>query len=168
MELEPIEKHNLKAPPEDVDRALLALALNGGAIERTIRELKAADVKVSSDQLAYWRDQFPKRYQWHATENAAKLEKDIIASQREVIAAATKATMDAVAMEHERIKAGETKDAASSARNLATVVGISTTKLLELSGRPTSITEVRKPEEIIKALKNRGVKVDVEATADDV
>lgn len=168
MELEPIEKHNLKAPPEDVDRALLALALNGGAIERTVRELKAADVKVSSDQLADWRDKFPKRYQWHATENAAKLEKDIISSQREVIAAATRATMDAVAMEHERIKRGETKDAASSARNLATVVGISTTKLLELSGRPTSITEVRKPEEIIKALKNRGVKVDVEATADDV
>ena len=168
MELEPIEKHNLKAPPEDVDRALLALALNGGAIERTVRELKAADVKVSSDQLADWRDKFPKRYQWHATENAAKLEKDIISSQREVIAAATRATMDAVAMEHERIKRGETKDAASSARNLATVVGISTTKLLELSGRPTSITEVRKPEEIIKALKSRGVKVDVEATDDDV
>jgi hypothetical protein len=167
MELEPVEKHNLKSPPEDVDRALLALALNGGAIERTIRELKAADVKVSRDQLMDWRDKFPKRYLWHSTENAAKLEKEIIASQREVIAAATKATMDAVAMEHERIKAGETKDAASSARNLATVVGISTTKLLELSGRPTSITEVRKPEEIIRALKNRGVKVDVEATAED-
>lgn len=167
MELEPIEKHKLALPAEDVDKCLLALALNGGAIRRTVREMKAAGIKVSEDQLADWRDKFPKRYLWHSTENAAKLEKDIIAAQREVIAAATRASMDAIAMEHERILAGETKDAAASARNLATVVGISTTKLLELSGRPTNITEVRKPEQIIEALKRKGYKVDVDSTAEE-
>lgn len=167
MELEPIEKHKLALPSDDVDKCLLALALNGGALARTVREMKAAGVKVSADQLREWRDKFPKRYQWHAAENAAKLEKDIISNQREVIAAATQATLDAIAIEHERIKQGEVKDAAAAARNLATVVGISTTKLLELSGRPTSITEVRKPEEILKALRRKGYQVDVEGSAED-
>jgi hypothetical protein len=167
VELEPIEKHKLALPSDEVDKCLLALALNGGALARTVREMKAAGIKVSPDQLREWRDKFPKRYQWHATENAAKLEKDIIASQREIIAAATSAALDAVAEEHERIRRGDVKDAAATARNLATVVGISTTKLLELSGRPTSITEVRKPEEILKALKRKGFQVDVEGSAED-
>lgn len=168
MELEPIEKHNLKSPAEDVDKALLALALNGGAVARTVRELKSAGVKVTADQLSGWRDKFPKRYMWHATENAAKLEKDIIAGQRELIADAINAAKKAVAVEEKRIAAGDVKDAAASARNLSTVAGIGTTKVLELSGRPTQITEVRKPEQILKRLKEIGYDVsEVEGTAED-
>lgn len=167
MELEPIEKHRLALPAEEVDNCLLALALNGGAIARTVRELKQSGVKVSADQIADWRDKFPKRYFWHCTENAAKLEGEVLASYRELIARSTEASLKAVEIEAERLAAGEVKDAAATARNLSTVFGITTTKLLELSGRPTQITEVRKPEQIMASLKRYGVNiVDSDAEED--
>lgn len=170
MELEPIEKYKLALPDDQVDACLLALALNGGAVARTVREMKAQGIKVSVDQLADWRDKFPKRYSWHHTENARKLEDDIVAGQRELIAAAVSAAKKAVDVEMQRIVAGEVRDAAGSARNLATVAGIGTTKILELTGRPTQITEVRKPEQIIAQLKKVGYDIsdsDVEGSADD-
>jgi predicted nucleic acid-binding protein len=96
------------------------------------------------------------------------LEDDIVAGQRELIAAAVEAAKDAIAVEAKRIAAGDVKDASATARNLATVAGIGTTKILELTGRPTQITEVRKPEQIIAQLKQIGYEVsDVEGSADD-
>ena len=163
MEIEPIEKHNLALPADQVDQCLLALAVNAGAIARTVREMQQAGIKVSERQLGEWRDKFPKRYMWHASENAAKIEKEIIAGQRELIADAISAARKAVAVEAERIAAGEVKDASAAARNLSTVAGIGTTKVLELSGRPTQITEVRKPEQILKRLKEIGYDVNAEA-----
>jgi predicted nucleic acid-binding protein len=168
MELEPIEKYKLALPDDQVDACLLALALNGGAIARTVRQMKGQGIKVSADQLADWRDKFPKRYSWHHTENSRRLEDDIVAGQRELIAAAVEAAKDAIAVEAKRIAAGDVKDASATARNLATVAGIGTTKILELTGRPTQITEVRKPEQIIAQLKQIGYEVsDVEGSADD-
>ena len=159
VELEPIEKHKLALPADQVDACLLALALNAGAIARTVREMKGQGIKVSERQLGEWRDKFPKRYSWHHTENAKRLEDDIVTGQRELIAAAVEAARAAIAVEGERIAAGEVKDASATARNLATVAGIGTTKILELTGRPTQITEVRKPEQILEQLKTIGYDV---------
>lgn len=73
--------------------------------------------------------------------------------------------MDAIDLEHQRIKRGDVRDASSSARNLATSAGIATQHNLNLQGRPTIIQEVRKPEDIARRLKELGLTFDAEGSA---
>jgi hypothetical protein len=78
------------------------------------------------------------------------------------------AVIDA-AVEHsaELLEQGRVMDPAKMARDLSQVRNQAIEKRMSLEGRPTSITEVRKPEEIIRALEAMGVATQgvIEATA---
>ena len=148
----------------DVDRALLALSVNGGNVQAARRDLVATcgSSAPSEDTIKVWREKYPNRYLYHATENSRTIEDRIAITQRELVTGAADAAKVAVALEHERLLAGEVKDAASSARNLQTVAGIGVTKILEITGRPTQIVEHRKPEDIVRRLNDLVIDSDAE------
>lgn len=147
---------------DTVDKALALLALNGGNMALTVREMNSYGAendieefqRLSKDTLRAWRDTYTERYRWHQTENAGAIEKRLVEAQREVALIAADGVRTAVEIEMERLESGQVKDAGASARNLATVMGISTTKVLELTGRPTSIVEHRRPEDVVRRMRS--------------
>lgn len=150
-----------------IDRALALLALNGGNLSATARDCQASDdpelQQVRAHTIANWRDAHSERYRWHVTENSGEIERRLVQDQREVAAIAASGVRAAMDLEIERIRAGEVKDASASARNLATVMGIATTKVLELTGRPTTIIEHRRPEQVVERLSKI-----IESTAEEI
>lgn len=161
FEIEPIVAEKYTA--EQVDAALLALAVNGGQYRKTVREIAAGGgPKIPESTLKGWRESYPQRYGFHLTANTDKAEKAATQGFLEIIHATQAAMLEAVELEAKRIQRGDVRDAASSGRNLATIAGISGTQLLQLSGRPTQVVEHRKPEEVLRRLAALGV---VESTA---
>lgn len=163
--------NRLTFPDDAVDTALALLALNGGNKAQTVRELQAYGAEYQDDDLARvtrhnlanWTDQYPDRYRYHVTESAQAVEKRLVENQREVASIAASGVRLAVEVEIDRLQSGQVKDASASARNLATVMGIATSKVLELTGRPTTIIEHRRPEDVV----NRLSKI-IEASAEEI
>ena len=165
MELEPITAVNYE--PDTVDMALLQLVLNDYNVTKTCRDLEAhAGVKIPRKTLSEWRDRYPRRLQFHATQSARELEERIVTKQRAIASAALDVVHEAIEKEAVRVKAGDVRDMSAAARNMATTSAIATDKLLAMTGRPSAIVQhERKPEQIIERLKELGV---VEGTAEEV
>lgn len=164
MELEVIKTRDYE--PDVVDQALLQLVLNDGNVTKTCRDMETAGVSIPRKTLADWRDTYPRRYQFHATQSARELEERIVTKQRAIASAALDVVHDAIQKEADRVKAGDVRDMAASARSMATTSAIATDKLLAMTGRPSSIVQhERKPEQIIAKLQELGV---VESTAEEI
>jgi hypothetical protein len=163
MELERISTRDYD--PDTVDQALLQLVLNDYNVTRTCRDLEASGIKVPRKTLSKWRDNYPRRLQFHATQSARELEERIVTKQRAIASAALDVVHDAIEKESARVKAGDVRDMSAAARNMATTSAIATDKLLAMTGRPSAIVQhERKPEQIIARLKELGV---VDSTAEE-
>lgn len=165
MELERIVSRDYDH--DTVDMALLQLVLNDYNVSKTCRDLEAhAGVKIPRKTLSQWRDRYPRRLQFHATQSARELEERIVTKQRAIASAALDVVHEAIEKEAVRVKAGDVRDMSAAARNMATTSAIATDKLLAMTGRPSAIVQhERKPEQIIERLKELGV---VEGTAEEV
>ena len=165
MELERIVSRDYDH--DTVDMALLQLVLNDYNVTKTCRDLEAhAGVKIPRKTLSQWRDRYPRRLQFHATQSARELEERIVTKQRAIASAALDVVHDAIEKEAVRVKAGDVRDMSAAARNMATTSAIATDKLLAMTGRPSAIVQhERKPEQIIERLRELGV---VEGTAEEV
>lgn len=165
MELERIVSRDYDH--DTVDMALLQLVLNDYNVTKTCRDLEAhAGVKIPRKTLSQWRDRYPRRLQFHATQSARELEERIVTKQRAIASAALDVVHEAIEKEAVRVKAGDVRDMSAAARNMATTSAIATDKLLAMTGRPSAIVQhERKPEQIIERLKELGV---VEGTAEEV
>ena len=133
---------------ETVERALTVLALSGGNGREAERRLKEMGIKISYATLYEWKDRHAVRYQQIQDERAPQIEETIIRELRETAVMASRVALKGLEAAEKEIEAGDSKDAAASARNAATVAGIATDKLLVLSGRPTQITESRTSEDL--------------------
>lgn len=152
-ELEPLEHE--RWTPDQIVAGLTALALNGGNASRAAEQLQAAGLEISHDTLTRFKNsRFPRRYRDACDRLAPQVENVVVNYHRELAVQAAHAAQRAVALETERLAAGEVKDAAKSAQNLATTAGIAVDKVLSLTGRPTSITEHRTPEQAFKRLQS--------------
>lgn len=155
--------------PEEITHGLTCLATNGGNAVQAAEQLAQLGLDIPSRTLYYWRSELhPDRYRDICEEIAPQIEQRVVHLQRELAVRATNAALQAVDLEHKRIALGEVKDAAASARNLSTVAGISVDKILSLTGRPTSITEHRTPEQAMKRLKTLHPGLFVEGTAEEL
>lgn len=164
LELEPLGTSSYT--PEQVLTALNALALNGGHIELARKTLHAQGHDVSRATLYRWRTEtYPERYRQVCDQLAPQVEAHVIELQRSLAVQATQTAIQAVELEQRRLRGGKVKDAAASARNLATVAGISVDKILSLSGRPTSVIEHRTVDDDLRALRAAGI---VNGTAEEV
>jgi len=165
MELEAIVSRDYDH--DTVDMALLQLVLNDYNVSKTCRDLEAhAGIKIPRKTLSQWKDRYPRRLQFHATQSARELEERIVTKQRAIASAALDVVHEAIEKEAVRVKAGDVRDMSAAARNMATTSAIATDKLLAMTGRPSAIVQhERKPEQIIERLKELGV---VEGTAEEV
>jgi hypothetical protein len=165
MEIEPY-KCRAGTTPEMVDVGLLTLASVGGRYRTAHKTLKEKGLTIPETTLQYWRlTQYPNRYRDIATRQAAQIEGEIVNNVRALALRASEAAYKALALEEERIESGETRDASGSLRNIATSIGISVDKILLMEGRPTTITEARSSDDVLRGLQDKGY---VDSTAEDV
>ena len=165
LELEPVTR--TRSTEAEVDAALTAVALCAGRVTRAREQLAATGVNIPYQTLLMWkRDLFPNRYRHLAEKYAPVIERQMIATARAAALRSFEVASEAVELEHDRLAAGEVKDAAASARNIATTGGILTDKMLLLDGRPTVVTEQRSMDDVIRGLRDAGA--IVEATCEEV
>ncbi len=166
FDLEPINTSGRAAhlTAAHVDTAMMVLAMSPTAKEAAAR-LTEMGTPRDAATLNRWRRQFyPNRYRRACELYQTQVEQIVVQSVRGLAHSAAAAAQLAVDLERERIEAGDVKDAAASARNLATTVGIATDKLLVLTNRPTAITETRSADDVLRALDERGY---VDSTASE-
>jgi len=157
--------------PEQVERALLLLALNGGAIRPTIRQLAEQGHTSNHHTLKRWRDETHRdRYMQILHDERKKIAERIASEQEEFARLAIqeeRALLQEIAKARER---GEipARDLAGALRNVSTSKGIALDKSGELRGRPSVIVEHRNPDEIIAKLDRLAPGLIVEATAEEI
>jgi hypothetical protein len=155
----------------EVEEALLEIVVNGGNSVTASQRLAERGIEVSDRLLRYWRTNTHRdRYAELAEEHSQHIEKIILQGARENAILAAEVERKALAATLTQIEAGELKDASTAARNAATVKGINVDKALQLTGRPTQITEKRNLQEITRSLIAAGVlkQTAVDGTAEEV
>lgn len=171
FELEPIDPKNTghgTYTPEQVDTALLALALNGGSVTQAVKDMAGGGVKIPPTTLGSWRDKYPNRYRFHLTENASKTEGRAVSGYLEIQHLAQQVAKEAIEKASDELRKGNVRDPASVARNMMVSAGVANTHMMNLQGRPQIITEHRRPENVIARLKELGLTFDAETTAVEI
>ena len=168
---EPFELEKIVATDyteEQVDSALLALALNGGSITQAVKDLGGGGMKLPPSTLNRWRDSYPNRYRFHLTENASKTEGRAVSGYLEIQHLAQQVAKEAIEKASDELRKGNVRDPASVARNMMVSAGVANTHMMNLQGRPSIITEHRRPEDVAARLKELGYRLegfDAESTA---
>lgn len=158
VDIEPVT--GSRYPVETVDCALLLFAVLGNAAE-TSRQLAAQGHHVPATTLQAWRTkQYPRRFARLQETHAREIEAALIPRVRDLAALSLQVTQEALEATRGQLKAGDVKDAASAARNAATVAGISFDKLLLLTDRPNQITEHRSGDEALSHARAAGFVTD--------
>jgi hypothetical protein len=151
--------------PAMVDIALLTVAMCGGNHSRAHQTLIDQGHKVSLAAVKGWRSSYPNRYRALADKHKGAIEREVIASVREMTLRASEVAYAGIELEAQRIATGEVRDAGSSVRNMATAIGIGIDKILLLEGRPTTITESRSSDDVLRGLQAKGY---VDTTAEEL
>jgi hypothetical protein len=142
----------------DIERGLTALAVLGDSKQ-------AADQTGISDRtIRDWRDKHPERWTHILANRARIIDQACVEEFREIAQTAAKASLAAVRKEAQNIEAGRTRDTAQAALNLIKTAALAVDKVLLLEGRPTSITEHRTTDDIMRSLEKKGYVVDSTAT----
>jgi hypothetical protein len=142
---------------EEVDRALLAVAVAGGNTERAAAELRGAGLEISGRLLRAWKSgRHADRYSELRKEHYGEIEARIVQEARENITRAAEVVREGLALELERIRAKNVKDASASARNAAVVAAVNNDKLVgPLMGRPSAIVAHRTLDQYLQDLARR-------------
>lgn len=156
-----------KYTPAEVDEALICLAHCGENARRA-----SALCGVPKATLQLWRSQTHReRYQELAERERPKLEQMAVDGAVAQILRADATTLKVYdrmddLLDTEDASSKELSELAGAAQRLTTAKGINGTKLLELTGRPTQITEHRDGSTILRSLAQRlpGLIVEAEAT----
>lgn len=140
----------------EVEAALLAVVMQGGIVTR------AAELTgISPDTLSRWANlEYNQRYSELRAEKGPELEQLAIQGLLEFVHKAESAKALALEKTVQQLVAGEAKDPGATLRNIATAQGISVTKIMELSGRPTSTVIHQSPAELMARLASLGAVVN--------
>ena len=156
VEIEPARSRKYK--PEEVERALLELAVLGGNSGEASRRLRDVGIEINARLLRLWRTEtHERRYREICAENAREIEEAVIQECRESAMLAARVERAALQATLDQIESGDLRDPASAARNAATVKGINLDKMLVLSGRPNEITGKLSPDDMLAQLVRDGV-----------
>jgi hypothetical protein len=155
--VEPIKSRKYTA--EEVDTALLCLAVHGGQSFKAQAELAGRGIEISDSTLRMWKARdYPERYRFIQEHHGSQLEDVLVRNQREVAVSATLKALEGLdSIDLEQV---EQKDRAKAVQALQTTAGIATDKVLTLTGRPTQVTEHRSAEQVLR--KYGGTVIDVE------
>lgn len=153
------------ASPIEVDEALRVLVYHGGNTVRASKQLGIPDATLRDWRLATHRD----RYREIFEREAPKLESIAAQQATELIlrSADTEHAIHDRLSELDNLSTKELSELAGALQRVTTSKGINTTKLLELTGRPTQIVEHRDPrQELAGLIRDLGITID--ATAEDI
>ena len=143
----------------DITTGLMAMIAWGGNALAASRSLKAqGKMNIAAPTLTSWaKERYPQRYQELREKYAPQLEAQLAHEFRDVAMLAVEVERLALEKAKTRLKAGDDMDPSRTAANSATVADKMSSKLLALTGRPTSIREDRSAEEIIRRLVQSGI-----------
>ncbi len=144
-----------KVPAVKIDQGLMALVLCGGRAKEA-----AQHVGVTERTLNRWKQDNPGRYLEIQRDKGAEIEAMALDSLRAFVVASEHVKVVALEKTLEYLESGKPRDPSAVLRNVATSQGLAISKLLELSGRPTSVTEHRNLDELLARLKHLGATVD--------
>lgn len=156
------------ATPAEIDKALTTLAYYGGNASRA-----AAELGMNERTLRTWRTHVHRdRYLEIAEREAPRLEAIAAQQARELILRAADAEHSLIdrlttRLEDDESTSKELSELAGTLQRITTSKGINGTKLLELTGRPTSIVEHRDPAQTVNAIARR-LGLTIDSTAVDV
>src|SRR6185312_12479146 len=146
---------------DDIDwclQALVAWSGNAYAAHKWLEENAEGRRVPNINTLRSWgRTKHWERYEQIREQWGGLRERSIANDMRDVAAAAVDAQMLAVERAKERLEADRDSEPARTAAALAKVGQVSVDKLLSLTGRPTTITENRNVNEILRSLVAKGV-----------
>lgn len=146
-----IEARNSPYSPDDIERALTALATHGD------NSLKASEAcGVPSSTLRHWRTTYAERYREIRLERAPLIEQTIVQEARAFALNAGEVERQALQAVLTSIENGTCKDPASALRNVSTSKALQIDKVLQLEGRPTRITVNVTADEALTWLDNQG------------
>jgi hypothetical protein len=150
--------------PQEIDSALLVLAYVGGNTARASEQ-----TGISRHTLHMWRAETHRdRYLELVEREAPKIEALAAQQAREIIGRIGEtehAILDRLSETDEPLTTKELSELAGALQRVTTSKGINTTKLLELTGRPTQVVEHRDPRSELTALaKDLGIVFESTAT----
>lgn len=150
--------------------AITAVAANDGDLGAAVRDMATAGYEVTEAAMATVARNKSTEVAETRQQLAPKLEKLLTADLLDESMRATQVIGMAIQRTEERLVANMVADPSKVARDLAQVRTQGIDKRLALEGRPTSITESRSPDEIVRALEGMGVakQVAIEGTAVEV
>ena len=135
----------------EVRHALLVLAVHSGHTERAAGTLREQGLAVTARTLLRWREEtHADTYAECVHEKRAEIDQRLAASYLHAIEHATRGMDLAVHKAIDQLEAGEARDPAAVARNLATTAGISQDKMFALQGRPASAITVNSVDDNLK------------------
>lgn len=154
----------------EVQTGLRVLALCGGNTTRAAKQLEGAGIPVHRRTLADWRDRlYSVRYEETLAELRQEIGQRVSDEAMEIAGQATEVEKELIAglqKELHEIPAGQL---AKSALAMAQVKEINSRTARMLRDQPTSITEVRDPQDIIAELRHLGlVENSIDAQAEEV
>lgn len=156
-----VRKQRSKYSDVCVEEALLAVIMAGGIVKHG-----AAIVGVSESTVREWMQLHAARYAELRREKGPELERRAVDGLMAFVTAAEEVKQLALEKTSKQLSDGEAKDPGATLRNIATAQGISVTKIMELTGRPTSTAVGRSPNELLSALARLGAIVN--STAEEV
>lgn len=144
---------------EQIEHALVTLALHGGDLSATARKLRAEGgcyERIVYGTLKNWTQRFHERYEEIYEREIVKIQKRVAMRAEEALVEAVQATHEGVEHSRKVLFKLAPKDVAGHARNMAVVAGLMNDKIIGPNrGRPQQIIEVRRePTEIMAELKS--------------
>ena len=151
-----------KYSPEEIERGLYALARVNGNTQRASRELKEQGQGIPESTLRLWKAKT------HA-DRYARIREEVIptiyqrhADKFHELVAIESNIAEQIARELEsKIDQLDPRDLATALRNLEVSKSLNFDKASIADGRPTVITEKRDLGDIVRALKAKGIEVEV-------
>jgi transposase-like protein len=152
--------------PTEIDTALAILARSGSSLEASTL------TGISASTLRDWKSEHADRYLAIQEREAPKLEAIAANTAREIMIRAGETEHALLDTLNQRIRddapTKELSELAGTLQRVTTSKGINGTKLLELTGRPTSIIEHREGNEILRALGARIPGLVIDSTAVEI
>lgn len=151
--------------PEEIERALLALALKGGNTQRA-RDLLELDSTIdrvpSKTALHEWKHAHAERFNELRDQTRPKIEADAVRDYAVIVARTNELHLQGLEQTAATLHDLDAKDASAAVKNLAIAGGVAADKLLVFTDRPNQITERRDPEQILRAIES------IAGTAEDI
>lgn len=153
----------------DIEMGLRLMALNGGSPTKAHRQMVSAGRPVPISTLKDWRENAHSvRYAETLSELRAEIGETVASEATEIAGLATQVEKELITNLQNQLHDLEARELANAALKMAQAKEINVRTARVLRDQPTSITEVRDPNDIIAELTHLGLVANsTETTAEE-